>query len=214
MMEKTNTWANHRRVADANDKIPLYSSRLIKNYLEYISKNYSDVSIDSILENAEMTRYEVEDPAHWFNQQQIDAFHQIVTQETGDSDISRAVGRYSASSGSIGAAKQLMIGLMSPTAGYLLIEKYYLIFSRAADVKVKKIGPCSVEIISKPRPGVDEKPYQCENRAGKFESLAMLFTEKFAKVDHPECFHKGDAHCRYVITWEKTASFICNNKNY
>jgi PAS domain S-box-containing protein len=198
-----------------SDKTPLYNSRLIKNYLEYISKNYSDVSIDSILDNAGMTRYEVEDPAHWFDQQQIDAFHEIVTQKTGDSDISRAVGRYSASSGSIGAAKQLMIGLMSPTAGYLLIEKYYLIFSRGADVKVKKVGPCSVEIISKPRAGVDEKPYICENRTGTFESLAKLFTDKFAKVDHPECLHNGDAHCRYVITWEKTPSFIWKRfRNY
>jgi PAS domain S-box-containing protein len=214
-MEKANNWTNHRRVAEMSDQTPLYNSRLIKNYLEYISKNYSAVSIDSILDNAGMTRYEVEDPAHWFNQHQIDAFHQIVTQKTGDSDISRAVGRYSAVSGSIGAAKQLMLGLMSPTAGYLLIEKYYPIFSRAADVKVKKIGPCSVEIISKPRAGIDEKPYICENRTGTFEALAKLFTEKFAEVNHPECLHKGDAHCRYVITWEKTPSFIWKRiRNY
>ena len=214
-METTNNWANHRRVADMIDKAPLYSSRLIKNYLEYISKNYADVSIDSILDYAGITRYEVEDPAHWFNQQQIDAFHQIVTQKTGDSDISRAVGRYAASSGGLGAAKQLMLGLMSPTAGYLLIEKYYPIFSRGADIKVKKMGPTSVEIISKPKPGVDEKPYQCANRAGTFESMAKLFTEKFAKVDHPECLHNGDAQCRYVITWEKTPSLIWKRiRNY
>jgi PAS domain S-box-containing protein len=198
-----------------NDKAPLYSSRLIKNYLEYISKNYPDVDIDAILDYAKITRYEVEDPAHWFTQQQIDSFHEIVSQKTSDAKISREVGRYAAASGGLGAAKQLMIGLMSPTAGYLLIEKYYTLFSRGAVIKVNKIGPTSVEIISTPKPGVDEKPHQCENRAGTFESMAKLFTEKFARVDHPECLHNGNPQCRYVVTWEKTPSFIWKHiRNY
>ena len=198
-----------------NNKAPLYSSRLIKNYLEYIGKNYPEVGIDEVLKYSQMTRYEVEDPAHWFNQKQIDSFHEIVSQETGDSDISREVGRYAASSGGLGAAKQLMIGLMSPTAGYLLIEKYYPLFSRGAVIKVNKTGATSVEIISKPKSGVDEKPHQCANRAGTFESMARLFTEKFATVDHPECLHAGHEHCRYVVTWEKTSSFIWKRiRNY
>jgi PAS domain S-box-containing protein len=191
-----------------NDTAPLYSSRLTKNYLEYISKHYPDVDIDAVLNYARMTRYEVDDPAHWFDQQQIDYFHQIIAATTGDPHISRAVGRYAASTAGFGAAKQWIIGLMSPAEGYLLVQKYYPLFSRGAVINVKKIGPTSVEIISKPKPGVDEKPHQCENRAGTFEAIAKLFTEKFARVEHPECFHNGNKRCRYVITWENTPSRI------
>ncbi|MEE9536263.1 MAG: ATP-binding protein [Desulfobacterales bacterium] len=198
-----------------NDKVPLYSSRLTKNYLGYLGKHHPDVSIDSVLDYAGMTRYEVEDPAHRFNQKQMDDFQEIVVRKTGDLNISREVGRYTASGGGFGVAKQLMIGLMSPTAGYLLTEKYYPILSRGAVVKAKKIGPTRVEIVSKPNPGVDEKPYQCENRAGTFEAIARLFTDKFANVDHPDCFHKGDSHCRYVITWKKTAALVWKRiRNY
>ena len=198
-----------------NDKAPLYNSRLTKNYLDYIGKHHPDVSIDLILDYAGMTRYEVEDPAHWFNQKQMDDFQEIVIRKTGDLNISRAVGRYAASGGGFGAAKQYILGLMSPVLGYLLTEKYYPIFSRGAVVKARKVGPITVEIISKPNPGVDEKPYQCENRTGTFEAIARLFTDKFADVDHPECFHKGDRHCRYVITWEKTAALVWKRiRNY
>lgn len=191
-----------------NEKAPIYNSRLIKNYVEFIGKHYPDVSIDAVLDYAGMTRYEVEDPAHWFNQDQIDLFHKILVKKTDNQKISKEVGRYTASGGGFGAAKQLMIGLMSPTSGYLLTEKYYPILSRGAAVSVKKIGPTSVEIISKPKPGVDEKPHQCDNRTGTFEAIAKLFTDKFARVDHPECFHNGNEHCRYVVTWEKTLSLI------
>jgi PAS domain S-box-containing protein len=183
--------------------------------VEFIGKHYPYVSIDAVLDYAGITRYEVEDPAHWFNQEQIDRFHKILVQKTGDHEISKEVGRYTASGAGFGAAKQLMIGLMSPTAGYLLTEKYYPILSRGAAVSVKKTGPTSVEIISKPKPGVDEKSYQCENRAGTFEAIAKLFTDKFAKVEHPECFHNDHKHCRYVITWEKTPSLIWKRiRNY
>src|SRR5210317_1352690 len=162
------------------DNINLYKSRMAKNYLDYLGKYHPDVRIDSVLEYAGMTRYEVEDPAHWFNQKQIDDFHEILVEKTGDLNISRAAGRYTASGAGFGAAKQYILGLMSPVAGYLLTEKYYPIFSRGAVVKAKKIGPIKVEIVSKPNPGVDEKPYQCENRTGTFEAIARLFTDKFA----------------------------------
>jgi PAS domain S-box-containing protein len=198
-----------------NDNVPLYNSRMAKNYLDYLEKHHPDVNLDSVLDYAGMTRYEAEDPAHWFNQRQMDDFHEILVQKTGDPNISSAAGRYSASGGGFGAAKQLMIGLVSPVTGYLLTEKYYPLFVRGADVKARKVGPITVEIVTKPKTGVDEKPYQCENRTGTFEAFAKLFTDKFAKVDHPECFHKGDNHCRYLITWEKTAALVWKRiRNY
>ena len=79
-----------------NDDSKLYNSRIAKNYLDYLSNFYPHVSIDSILDSAGMTRYEVEDPAHWFSQEQIDDLHEILVQKTGDLNISREAGRYTA----------------------------------------------------------------------------------------------------------------------
>ena len=99
-----------------NDKAPLYNSRLMKIYVEYIIKNYPDVSIEEVLDSAGITHYEVEDPAHWFNQSQIDRFHAVLVAKTGDANIARHVGRYSSSSAAAGAVKQYVLGLMSLTA--------------------------------------------------------------------------------------------------
>jgi PAS domain S-box-containing protein len=198
-----------------SDDSKLYNSRMTKNYLDYLNKYHPDVNIDSVLDYAGMTRYEVEDPAHWFSQRQMDDLHEILVQETGDLNISRAAGRYTASGGGFGAVKQYVLGLMSPVASYLLTEKYYPIFVRGTVVKARKVGPVTVEIVSRPNPEVDEKPYQCENRTGTFEAVAKLFTDKFARVEHPECVHKGDRHCRYVISWEKTPALVWKRiRNY
>jgi len=191
-----------------NDKLLIHNSRIIKVYLEYLSRYYPDVDIDAILEYAEMTKHQVADPGHWFNQHQVERFHEIMGARTGSSNISREAGRYAVSSEALGAGKQYALGLMSLTSVYLLIEKLYPILSRGAIVKAKKIGRNKVEIVSTPKPGVNEKLFQCENRMGTFESMGKLFTEKFAKIEHPSCFHKGDDCCRYIITWEKIPSLI------
>jgi hypothetical protein len=42
-----------------NDNVPLYNSRLTKNYLDYIGRHHPDVNLDSVLDYAGMIRYEV-----------------------------------------------------------------------------------------------------------------------------------------------------------
>ena len=62
------------------DDVPLYSSRITNTYVEYLQKFYPDINIDTILEYSGMTRYEVEDPGHWYTQKQVDRFHERVVE--------------------------------------------------------------------------------------------------------------------------------------
>lgn len=156
----------------------------------------------------------IDDPAHWFSQEQVDCFYSVIVKRTGDKHIAREAGRYASFEG-LGATKQYLLGFMNPAAIYLLTDKLYLLLSKAADVTSKKTGHNKVELISKPRAGVKEKPYQCENRTGFFEAVTELFTGQYAKIDHPECFHKGDPHCRYVITWQRSKLYLWKQiRNY
>jgi PAS domain S-box-containing protein len=194
---------------------PLYNSRIIRTFVEYLGKHYPDVAIDSILVHAGITASEIQDGSNWFTQRQVDRFHEIVMVKTGNPNVAREAGRFSASTEGLGATKQYTLGLMSLTSIYLLMGKLYPLLSRAAEIKAKKIGPNKVEIICTPKPGVEEKPYQCENRMGTFEAVASFLTEKPAQVEHTSCFHKGKDACRYVVIWEKTSAHIWKKiRNY
>jgi PAS domain S-box-containing protein len=194
---------------------PLYSSRILKVYVEYIQKFLPEIDIDSILSYADIGTYELEDQGHWLTQRQMDRFHEVLSQKTKVSEISREVGRYAISSKASGVLKRYTLGLMSVTSIYMLMERVYSTMSRGATLNVKRLGTNKVEVISTPKPGVDEKPYQCENRIGTFECIGKLFTRNYAMVQHPSCLHRGDDHCRYVITWDETAPFIWKRiRNY
>ena len=97
-----------------DDKSPVYNSRITKTYLEYLGKYYPNIDVDSILEYAEMKQYEVEDPGSWFSQYQVDRFHEILVEKTGNPNISREAGRYTASSEGLGPLKQYTLGFISP----------------------------------------------------------------------------------------------------
>ncbi len=187
-----------------SESAPLYNSRLNKIYLQYLKRYYPDIDIGSILEEAGIADYEIEDPAHWFTQEQQDHLQDILIARTGNPNVAREAGRFSTSSEGLGAAKQYALGLMSPRTIYLLVEKTHALMSRGVDVKAKTIRSNQVEITAIPRPGVKEKPYQCQNRTGYLESLARMFTDKYAQLDHPACVHRGDDCCRYVISWTKS----------
>jgi len=195
-------------INNPNNKIddPLYNSRLIKNYIEYTKKHYPEVDIDYLLSYAGITTYELEDQGHWFTQRQVDRFNEILTKKTGDTNISREMGRYAASSKASGAVKQYALGFMTPAAAYWVVKNLASRLTRAHTFKTRKLGPEKVEITSLPNPGVAEKLYQCDNRMGMFESVAKLFTNKFAEIEHPTCIHKGGDICRYIITWENRPS--------
>jgi len=185
----------------------LYNSRLTRIYLEYLQDRYPDLDIDYVLASAGMSQLEVNDPAHWFDQDQVDRFHEVLKQATGDGHIAREVGRYLSSSQGIGAVKRYALGFINPANIYTLSGKLIPLLTRGASVATRRLGAAKVEITATPFPGVKEKPYQCENRIGNFEGVGMQFSNQYAKVEHPECFHRGDDCCRYIISWE-TSPFM------
>jgi PAS domain S-box-containing protein len=187
---------------------PLISSRIIKTYVEYTQLYYPDVDIDSILSYAGIKTYELEDQGHWFRQNQVDRFHQILAQKTGDSNISREVGRYAATSKASGTVRKYALGFMSPAAAYWVAQSLGSRLVRSHTFKTKKLRADKIEITVTPNPGVQDKPYQCDNRMGHLEAISKLFTNKFAVVEHPTCIHRGANICRYIVTWEKTPPLV------
>jgi class 3 adenylate cyclase len=193
---------------DSSINTPLYNSRLIKNYVEYIKEFHPDVDTYAILRHAWITSYELEDEGHWFTQQQVDRFHELLKKTTADPNISRKVGRYAASSQASSIVKQYALGFMAPGAAYWVAEKLAPHLTRATSFKSKKLGPNKIEVSVTQNPGVSERPHQCDNRMGILEAIAKLFTNKFPKIEHPRCLHRGGDRCLYIITWDKTPSMV------
>ena len=157
-------------------EVPLYNSRIINTYLEYLKKFYPDVDVSSIIKGADMGIHQLADGGHWFTQQQCDRFQEILAEKTGNHNIPREVGQYIPFSKASGAVSQYARAFITPKATYKVLGKLYMHFSRASTIEIKSVSANKIEIDAIPKPGVVEKPYQCENRIGTFEAMAKLFT--------------------------------------
>lgn len=192
----------------ANDKNPLYNSRIVDTYLKFLKRQYPSVNIPELLTYAGMRSYEVADQGHWFTQDQINRFHQKMEQLTGSQNIAREAGRYAASPETVGVMRQYMLGLVNPITAYEKIGRAMENFTRSCRVASKMIAANRVEITVTPKEGIHEQPFQCENRMGFFDAITVLFTNRLPQIEHPECVFRGDDRCRYIISWDWSLSTI------
>ncbi len=186
---------------DAQGNPLLYNVRIIKTYIEYLEKYYPDISTDEVLDYIGMTRYQLEDPGVWYTQEVTDRFHAFINKKTRNPMIARDAGRYVVSSKAYKVMREYIHGFIGPEKAYNLLPMIHAKVSRGSRLTVQKQGHCRLEVVTTPLPGVKEKKYQCDNRIGQFEAIAGGFTGHYAQVEHPECIHRGDAQCRYIITW-------------
>jgi len=200
--------APERLSENITDNNPLYNSRIIKNYIEYLKVYYPDIDISPLLKFANIESYQLDDEGHWLTQKQVEQFHEILTEKTDNPDIAREVGRFSVTSRATGAVRQYAMGFISPAMAYAVAEKIHARLSRAAILQTKSVGADKIEAKVTLLPNVVEKPYQCLYRLGTLEALPKLFTGKFADIEHTTCLHKGGDYCLYVVSWEKTPALV------
>jgi HD-GYP domain-containing protein (c-di-GMP phosphodiesterase class II) len=180
----------------------LYSSTIINTFIKLLKKNYTYVDIGRLLEDSGMELYQIEDEGHWFTQNEVDRFYATLVKATGNNNIAREAGRYSASPEAIGTMTKYLIGLIGPAKVFETIERVAGGYTKSCSYSSRKIRKNEIEITVTPLPGVEEKPYQCENRIGYFEAAVRLFNERLPKIEHPECVFAGGACCRYRISWQ------------
>ena len=79
-----------------------------------------------------------------------------------------------------------------------MIGKAAANFSKTTTYASRQVSATKVEITVRIKPGLREYPFQCENRKGFLEAIAMAFTNKLPHLEHPECVFRGGAQpaCR------------------
>ena len=180
----------------------LYSSRIAATYVKFLRKAYSHVDIDDILAYAGMEMYQVEDEDHWFTQEQADRFNERVVRSPG-TGTSPGSGKVWLFSRLDRFCESYILGHMSTGKAYEMVARISSKFVESDTYESTRLASNKVRVVVTPRPGVHEKPYQCQNRIGYFEAFSVLFDHKFLHVEHPKCVFRGDECCEYLVTWRE-----------
>ena len=190
--------------APATENAPLYNSNIISSFLQLVRAKYSFVNVTELLLDSGMEAYQVEDEGHWFTQAQVDLFHERLVKLSGDPNIAREAGRYTASPDAIGKTARWVLGFIEPASVYKLIGKIASKYTRADSFESRRISATEIEVVVTPKEGVQQKRYQCENRIGYLEAIVSVFYARLPKITHGECIFEGGSCCRYSISWKQS----------
>ncbi len=194
---------------------PLYNSKIILSFVRLIGDQYKHVDISELLHHAGMELFQVEDESCWFTQLQVNRFFENLVTMTNNPNIAREAGRYSAKADTLSVFKAYVLAFVGPARAYQIIGRAATNFTRSCIYESKSVGRNKVEIRVTAKPGVQEMPFQCENRIGYFEVVATLFNRTLQRIEHPECMFQGGHCCRYLLTWQDpTSSFWERVRNY
>lgn len=182
----------------------LYNSRITNTYMKLVRKRYPKVNVADLLAYAGMELQQVEDEGHWFSQEQVNLFQDRLVVLTGNPEIAREAGLYTASPEVPGGIRSYLLGLVSPARAYDLVGRFTSKFTRSSKYESRPLGPCQVEVLVTPHEGVREEPFQCKNRRGYLEAISRIFGYRLPQIDHPECLFRGGRACRYLVSWEES----------
>ena len=84
-----------------------------------------------------MKPQEVNDQGHWFTQNQINKFYERLVGLTGNGNIAREAGFFSASPETIGVMRQYVLGMATPAKAYELIGKGSTNFTKSSKYESK-----------------------------------------------------------------------------
>lgn len=186
----------------------IYNSRVLDTYLKLIKARYPQVNIDALCRSLGVEPYEIADQGLWLTQAQVNRFYYAVVKATGNENIAREAGRYAASAEALGTLRQYILALFGPIKAFTMGNKLSETLTKSADYSSEILSGNSVEITVRLRDGVQEEPFQCENRIGVFEAIVAIFNFKPPVIEHEECIFKGDKVCRYVVRWQSNSTAL------
>ena len=191
-----------------------YNSRIIQIYLKLLAQEYPEVDRADILAYAGMKLYEVEDEGFWFSQTQVDRFQERIVKLTNNKDIARDAGQFSCHLQTNSIFRRYFLGIIGPVQAYMMLEKKASFITKSTVFKTKKINNQKVVVTVTPRDGIVEKEYQCRNRMGTLESVAMPILHTTPKIEHPKCVMRGDDACVYEISWRRSFPMLMKRFRY
>ncbi|MEE2829769.1 MAG: adenylate/guanylate cyclase domain-containing protein [Myxococcota bacterium] len=180
---------------------PEINSKLLRPMLRFYRQQFGQSALDRLAADLGTSLAVLEDPDRWFSTECFKQLHAAMTTATGDPDIVYKAGRAITRPGVMGPERALIRALLSVRS---VLKNWPGIAARYQaktdwSIQLKARGHATA-IFRKDAESSDDIEL-CRNRAGTFESIPELFELPPARVEHPECIHRGDEHCRYEIRW-------------
>jgi hypothetical protein len=179
----------------SGDKV--YSNRLNQGLIDFLDARFGKPMTDEVLSRINLDRLTVSDPSGFATAEVTHALTMAAMEVTGEKRITYLIARDLPKS--LGMVGGFILGITSPQIFMKTLGQIEGRMALKTINKTTKVGRNRWRVDITFKDGFQDEYYVCENRIGCYEVGPLFFGLPYAKVEHPQCFHRREGHCVYYI---------------
>jgi hypothetical protein len=189
-----------RQPDHADDKV--FSNKLLWGYVKFLDSRLGKVATDEVLKRIGLDRIALSDVDAYSTQQQSRSLTYATMELTGEKRVSYLIGRDLPNI--IGVVNGFVAGVTSPAFFMKSAGAIEMRLARKTINTTTRTGKNRFRVEISYRDGFEADAFMCENRIGCFESAPLFFGLPYAKVEHPQCLHRGEGNCVYHVEFPES----------
>jgi diguanylate cyclase (GGDEF)-like protein len=172
--------------------------------LRHVQDEAGDAAVEELIRRAgsSRTRRFLETEENWISLDEAVALLEALVDVTGDPDAARRVGARTVQQHAGTGVSTLLRSLGSPEAVLGAIAATSSKLSTATEMESLENAPGRCVVRAAARPGFTRHRLHCEWATGVLSTPTNLFGLPPADVEEITCQARGDAECRYIVTWD------------
>jgi diguanylate cyclase (GGDEF)-like protein len=181
-----------------------YSCALTAVVVARVSASGGEEAVRRLLRDASCRRGPayLTDIGNWVSYDEMIALWEAAAEITGDREFARHAGEDAVRHLGSSSTSIVLRGLGSPQEVLRQVGVASGRFSSVAEMEALEVRPGFAEIRAVAAPGFPRHPLQCEWTRGMLSQATALFGLQPASVEHSSCQGRGDAECRYLVSWD------------
>jgi hypothetical protein len=195
--------------ADSGERI--FNNKLLWGYVKFLDARLGEVATDEVLKRIGLDRIELRDFDSFSTNQQSHSITYAAMEITGEKRVPYLVGRDLPKN--VGILNGFVAGVTSPNIFMKSAGAIEMRLARKTINETVQVSKNRFRVEITYRDGFMPDAYVCDNRIGCFEAAPLFFGLPYAKVEHPQCVHRGEGNCVYHVEfpehgflgWRRTA---------
>ncbi|HEY4098405.1 MAG TPA: diguanylate cyclase, partial [Baekduia sp.] len=176
--------------------------------LRLVGEETGDEGIDRLLAEAgsSRTRTFLQTEENWISLDEAVALLEACVTVTGDPRAAQRIGARTVRQHAGTGVSTLLRSLGSPEAVLQAVATTSAKLTTVTIMESLENAPGRAVVRAMARPGYVRNPLHCDWTRGLLSTPTQLFGLPTAKVEEETCQARGDAECRYVVTWDVAAA--------
>ncbi|HJL37901.1 MAG TPA: HAMP domain-containing sensor histidine kinase, partial [Polyangiaceae bacterium LLY-WYZ-15_(1-7)] len=172
-------------------------------FLDLAAEQLGEARVRELLEEQGIELELLRDPSAWLSMKDSERIVRTLHEAVGDPLYVARAARAAFTARYMGPLRAIIRAFGNTGKAYEQMVRSLPRFNKVGELGFEQVGPRHVRLTYRQKPGAaaETDPLMCLGRQQNMAAVPTIFDLPPAKLEHPECMHRGDDACVYEIRY-------------